>query len=212
MSIALLNLVLLWDGVREDELTGDLDFNISGRKPYFLLCAMCEISIIAVALSHIYPAANSVARLSQLWITLYAENKTMVIKNLQETDNCCGLLSLTDKAWPFENSRACHEIYGRKVSYQSSWLESHNLTAVIIIVVVSVTLVFKGINMAISSNFREITHPIFKTYYKMLILDKKLESRIYGFRAISWVKSPSTARVSSIREATIFQNHNIFVN
>lgn len=176
MSIALLNLVLLWYGVREDERTGDLEINISGRKPYFLLCATCEISIIAVALSHIYPAANSVAQLSKLWITLYAENKTMVIKNLRETGNCCGLLSLTDKAWPFEISRACHKIYEREVSCQSSWLENHNLTTVVIVFVVSVTLVFKGISLAMSSNFRETIHPIFKTHYNMLILDKKLES------------------------------------
>lgn len=136
MSIALLNLVLLWDGVKENERTGDLAINISGRKVYFLLCAISEISVIAVVLCHIYPSANSVARLSQLWTTLYAEKKTMVIKNLQDTGNCCGLASLTDRAWPFENSRACHEIYKREASCLSPWLASHRLTAVLITIVV----------------------------------------------------------------------------
>lgn len=184
VSIALLNLVL-WDGVKENERTGDLAINISGRKSYFLLCAISEISVIAVALSHIYPAASSVARLGQLWITLYAENKTMVIKNLQDTGNCCGLASLTDRAWPFENSWACHEIYKREASSLSSWLASHNLTAVLITIAVSITLVFKGIVITMSISFRKITNPDLRTDDNISNLDKELESGLYDLKAIS---------------------------
>lgn len=207
MSIALLNLVLLWDGVKENKRTGNLAINISGRKSYFLLCAISEISVIAVVLNYIYPAASSAARLSQLWISLYAENKTMVIKNLQDTGNCCGLASLTDRAWPFENSRACHEIYKREASCLSSWLVSHNLTAVFITIIVSITLVFKGIIITMSISFRKTAKPVLGTHDKISNLDRELESGQYDLKAI---KHYSTAGAS--KEAITFQNRNTFVN
>lgn len=213
MSIALLNLVLLWDGVKENKRTGNLAINISGRKSYFLLCAISEISVIAVVLNYIYPAASSAARLSQLWISLYAENKTMVIKNLQDTGNCCGLASLTDRAWPFENSRACHEIYKREASCLSSWLVSHNLTAVFITIIVSITLVFKGIIITMSISFRKTAKPVLGTHDKISNLDRELESGQYDLKAISQVKPHSTAGASTTtKEAITFQNRNTFVD
>lgn len=206
MSIALLNIVVLWDGIKVNESTGDLALNIGGKKTYFLLCAICEISVIAVTLSHIFPAANSVARLSQRWTVLYAENNTMVIKSLQDSGNCCGLASLTDKAWPFENSSACHEIYKRQASCLSSWLENHNLTAVMIIVVVSITLIFKGILIVMSICFRKTTILVLETNDNISVLDKELESGLYD------VKVASTTGVSTTREVNTFQHRNTLVN
>lgn len=209
MSTALLNLVVLWDGIKENERTGDLLLNISGRKLDFLLCAICEMSVIAVALSHIFPVANSVARLRQRWIVLYVENKAMVIKRIQDTGNCCGLASLTDKAWPFENSQACHEIYKREVSCLSSWLESHNFTAILIIIVVSSTLIFKWIFIAMSICFKDIKGSP-RTYDSISTVDKDLESGLYDLKTISQVEAYSTSRVNTTtREANKFQNCNI---
>lgn len=208
MSIALLNIVVLWDGIKVNESTGDLALNISGKKTYFLLCAICEMSVIAVTLSHIFPAANSVARLSLRWTVLYAENNTMVIKSLQDSGNCCGLASLTDKAWPFENSSAaCHEIYKRQASCLSSWLESHNLAAVMIIVVVSITLIFKGILIVISICFRKTTILVLETNDNISILDKELESGLYDVKVAS-----TTGASTTTREANISQYRNTLVN
>lgn len=138
VPIALLNFVTLWDSIIENRRTGDLAIDISRIRKYLLFCTFSEITIIASALRHIYPTANSIARLSQLWITLYAKNKTKIIKNLQDSGNCCGLASLTDRAWPFDSGRACHEIYKREASYLSSWLASHSRTAIWIIFIISI--------------------------------------------------------------------------
>lgn len=208
VSIALLNFVLLWDSIMENKRIGDLTIDISGRKYCLLFCAFSEISIIAGALRHIYPTANSVARLSQLWITLYAKNKTRIIKHLQDTSNCCGLVSPTDRAWPFENIRACHEIYQREASCLSSWLASHNRIAIWITITVSITLVFEGIILKMRMRFKKTTYSVFKMYDKISNLDKELESGLYDLNAISKAKFHSTTRESTTKEVITFQNRN----
>lgn len=212
MLISILNFIALWDGVEQNERTGVPTLNLSGRRPVFLLCAICEIGVLILMLSYIFPTEKSVARLSERWERLYAGNQTLAIKSLQDVGNCCGLASLTDKAWPFENNGACHHIYNREESCLSSWSESQNLTAVLIIVVMSVPLMLKGVIMAMSILFTQKIHPLIGMHNEISILEKDLESGLYNLENVSSIKANSRAGVSASRKAPMFRNRNTLVN
>lgn len=215
MLISLLNLIALWDGIKQKEsnemMIPTLNLSVK-KKPVSVLffCAILEIVVIILTLSHVYPVKKSIARLSERWERLYAAgDESLAIKSLQDAAHCCGLTSVTDKAWPFENNGgACHEIYEREESCLRSWLESQQLTAVLIIIVILVTLVLKGVLMGISLCFGEKIRPLFEIHDDKSILDQDLESGLYDLEAISSVKATSTLRVSATRRATRFRNRN----
>lgn len=71
-----------------------------------------EIGVVSLTLSHIFPVGKSVARLSERWERLYIGNETL---GLQDAGNCCGLSSITDKAWPFDDNGVCHEVYNTEI-------------------------------------------------------------------------------------------------
>lgn len=82
-------------------------------------------AIASVALAYLFPDNILVCHLEQQWQAFFQSKNAHAIRTIQDANQCCGLRSVHDRAWPFKDRKnkdnACEEQLGYHRSCLTPW-------------------------------------------------------------------------------------------
>ena len=98
-----------------------------------------ESALAAIAGTHISPPGNLNCALRETWEKIFSEKDQQPIKRIQDAFQCCGLMSMKDKAWPFPD--ATHDANACMVKYEERsracldpWRDEERKVAIMLLV------------------------------------------------------------------------------
>lgn len=105
----------------------------------FLLLTIYETAIATLSLTHMAPAGNLTCALNRNWERLFRSKDQVRIRRIQDAHQCCGLHSIKDKAWPFQDRNhevdACATTFNRTKACFGSWRRDEQIAAGLLLVV-----------------------------------------------------------------------------
>lgn len=163
----------------------------------FVLLAIYETVVATLALTHMVPQEDLTCPLERRWGQLYSARDAEAIRRIQDTHQCCGLVTTKDKAWPFQGidhpSDACVKAFDRHKSCLGVWRQDEQIFAGLLLLVALTTFILKVCNPYSRKSFlgrdRFTTYGVYKinmsfnnTWVQFLIL-----LRLVSERPDSWI-------------------------
>lgn len=99
--------------------------------------------IVTLSLTYVLPPSSLICGLKDRWQDLYGHKNKDAIKTIQDAYNCCGFLTVKDRAWPFGNPSVCGETFGRSNSCMKAWRKAEQTNAGLFALVTVVVFIIK---------------------------------------------------------------------
>ena len=106
------------------------------RRVFFITMAtqvIIEVVLATLAAAYFAPYIGEKCSLDERWQALFRAKDTAAIRYIQDAFNCCGLHSVRDRAWPFQDGEhgvaACVRQTGRKRSCYGAWQKEKRTVA-----------------------------------------------------------------------------------
>jgi hypothetical protein len=113
----------------------------------FLFLMVYETAIATLSLTHMAPADNLACALDRNWERLFRSKDEARIRRIQDAHQCCGLHSIRDRAWPFEDQNhkvdACAKTFNRTKACFGSWRRDEQIAAGLLLVVAIAVFLLK---------------------------------------------------------------------
>ncbi|KAF4631113.1 hypothetical protein G7Y89_g7022 [Cudoniella acicularis] len=108
-----------------------------------------ETIIATLALTYIAPQNTLKCHMDSRWQELYANKNENAVKAIQDSFNCCGFKTVTDRAYPFLNQVAssCAVHYKRNQSCFSAWSKAEQENAGLLLLVALLVFVTKATSL-----------------------------------------------------------------
>lgn len=106
-----------------------------------------ETAIATLSLTHLVPNDDLNCGLDQKWDRLFRSKDSAGIRRIQDAHQCCGLNSILDRAWPFQNRdhgvNECAKAFNRTKACLGSWKKDEQIAAGLLLLVAIVTFLLK---------------------------------------------------------------------
>lgn len=103
--------------------------------------------VITLLGTHIGPASDLRCGLDERWRQMFQHKEGEPIRTIQDSFNCCGLMSTHDKAWPFPDkshkATSCEETYGRTNACFGPWRREEQRVAGMLMGAVAMVFVWQ---------------------------------------------------------------------
>lgn len=100
-----------------------------------------------LSLTHMVPNDNLNCGLDQKWDRLFRSKDGARIRRIQDTHQCCGLHSILDRAWPFQNRNhgvnECANAFNRTKACLGGWRRDQQIAAGLLLLVAISTFLLK---------------------------------------------------------------------
>jgi hypothetical protein len=109
-----------------------------------------ETAMATLSLIHMAPQDNLICGLDRKWERLFRSKNGAAIRRIQDAYQCCGLQSIKDRAWPFQDRDhdvdACSKTFNRTQACLGDWRRDEQTAAALLLLV------------AISTFFLKVSH------------------------------------------------------
>lgn len=113
----------------------------------FMLLVIYDTVIATLALTHMAPPGDLACGLDREWARLFSSKNAQAIRRIQDRHQCCGLHSVLDRAWPFEDrhhtASSCVEAFDRQQSCFGAWRRDEQITGGLMLIVAIVVFLLK---------------------------------------------------------------------
>lgn len=104
---------------------------------------MYETVVATLALTYIIPPSTLACGLNTNWQKFWKAKDADGIRAIQDTFNCCGFLTVKDRAFPFGTPSTCAKDFGRSQSCFGPWRGAEQVTAGLLLLVAVVVFILK---------------------------------------------------------------------
>ncbi|KAK5169970.1 hypothetical protein LTR04_005424 [Oleoguttula sp. CCFEE 6159] len=167
-----------------------------------VLCVY-ETAIATLAGTHIAPVGGLRCGLEEQWAGLFRARKAERIRRIQDAFQCCGLLGVKDRAFPFPDKEhgndACVKAYGWQKSCLESWRAEERTVATLLILVPLLVFLWKVNQIQVSEQVTMLTT------HKMIIISAPSERPLWLSRLLRLPQTNRDAEHGSQRRALEYQ-------
>ena len=115
--------------------------------PIFVLLVIYDTVIATLSLTNMASNDNLNCALDRTWDRLFRSKDSAGIRRIQDAHQCCGLHSILDRAWPFQNRdhgvNACAKAFNRTKACLGSWRRDEQIAAGLLLLVALSTFLLK---------------------------------------------------------------------
>ncbi|TKA69869.1 hypothetical protein B0A49_05548 [Cryomyces minteri] len=177
--------------------------NTSFLVAMIVLCVY-ETAIATLAGTHIAPVGGLRCGLEEQWAGLFHARKAKRIRRIQDAFQCCGLLGVKDRAFPFPDKEhgndACVKVYGWQKSCLESWRAEERMVATLLLLVPLLVFLWKVDQIQMSEQITVLTT------HKIIIISAPSERPLWLSRLLRLPQTNRDAEQGSQRRALEYRS------
>lgn len=99
-----------------------------------LVHSILPTTVAALALAYLFPDSTLICRLDNQWQTYFNNKDSQPIRRIQDNQQCYGLKSARDRAWPFKDAKHGYDAWivqlGHKQNYFGAWRREEKVASI----------------------------------------------------------------------------------